>query len=172
MKQKKVFLLCGPSGAGKSTWVQSNIWAEGVPGVHCSRDKVRFSLVSEDEDYFSKEDLVFNTWIEKIQKALDDENGPDHVYIDATHLTHKSRTKVLRRLTGLENHWLVAVNFMTSLKLCLYHNNMRSGRERVPEKVIQNMWYSFRPVVVNNLEHFNEIINIETNEKWVGENNG
>lgn len=172
MKQKKVFLLCGPSGAGKSTWVQTENYAWGTPGVHCSRDKVRFSLVSENEDYFSKEDLVFDTWIAQIQKALDNVDGPNRVYIDATHLTEKARNKVLRRLNNLNQHQVIAVNFFTSLELCLYQNNMRSGREKVPETVIKNMFNSFRPAGPGEFYQYDKIVNIMTNEKWVGEKNG
>lgn len=147
--------MCGTSGAGKSTWVQEQIAANG--GVWCSRDQVRFSLLEDGEDYFAKEDLVVSTWINNIQAALDDENGPDDIYIDATHLNKKSRDKTLKAL-NLENTQVIAVNFIVPLDICLYRNDFRKGRAFVPRSVIRRMFYTFEPAT--EAEKFTEIINI------------
>ena len=64
---KKIYLLCGCPGSGKSTYAKAHI---DDKTAWISRDKVRFSMVSEDEEYFSKEKEVFNTFIKEIKKAI------------------------------------------------------------------------------------------------------
>ena len=147
--------MCGTPGAGKSTWVQEQIANSG--GVWCSRDQIRFSLLSENEDYFAKEDLVVSTWINNIQTAINDENGPDDIYIDATHLNKKSRNKTLNAL-NLNDTQLIAVNFNIPLEVCLYRNDFRKGRAFVPRSAIRRMFYTFEPAEKD--EGFAEIINI------------
>ena len=155
MKQKKVWLMCGVPGSGKSTWVQHQI--ANNEGVWCSRDKVRFSLLKDEDEYFAKEDLVFSTWINEIQSAINNKEGPDNIYVDATHLTPKARDKVLNKL-NLHTVELGAVNFILPLGTCLKRNSERSGRQLVPDSVIHNMYASFRPATVH--EGFITIINI------------
>ena len=95
MEKKRIFILSGPAGVGKTTWIKKQIAEHG--GIHVSRDEVRFSMVSEDEDYFAHEDEVFAEWIRQCQEAIDDDVNED-IYIDATHLNKKSRDKTLRRV--------------------------------------------------------------------------
>ena len=142
MKQKKVWLLSGLPGSGKSTWARQKIAENG--GVWCSRDEVRFSIVKENEEYFSHEDEVFNTWIKQINKALENPEVED-VYIDATHLNDKSRNKVLNRLTkNTDIEKIINVLFLTPLETCLERNKQRSRRAVVPEEVIRNMAKTFQ----------------------------
>ena len=142
MKQKKVWLLSGLPGSGKSTWARQKITENG--GVWCSRDEVRFSIVKENEEYFSHEDEVFNTWIKQINEALENPEVED-VYIDATHLNDKSRNKVLNRLTkNTDIEKITNVLFLTPLETCLERNKQRSGRAVVPEEVIRNMAKTFQ----------------------------
>ena len=68
MKLKKVWLMCGIPGSGKSTWIKKRLMENG--GIWISRDEVRFSMVKEDEDYFSKECEVFDKFISNICEAL------------------------------------------------------------------------------------------------------
>ena len=92
MKHKKVWLLSGVPGSGKTTWVKQQIAEKG--GVHCSRDEIRFSLLKEGEDYFAHEDEVVALWLEKVTNAINDPEV-ENIYVDATHLTEKSRASVL-----------------------------------------------------------------------------
>ena len=155
MKQKRVWLMCGPPGAGKSTWakrqltVPSNIWH--------SRDVIRFLLVQEDEEYFSKETEVVNLWTEAINASIEHPAFTD-IYVDATHLNPKARRKIINRLNLSDNISLCAVNFLTSLDKCLQQNSQRIGREIVPEEVLKNMYNSFIPA--SKAEGFSTIINI------------
>ena len=155
MKQQKVYMLAGIPGSGKSTWAKQQIAEHG--GVWCSRDAVRFSMVAEDEPYFSKEDAVFNSWISQILKAI--ESGED-VYIDATHINPGSRRKVLRWLrmkkSTLKNATLYGVNFLIPKEVCYMRNSQRTGREKVPNGVVRNFSMSFTPITTD--EGFDKII--------------
>ena len=152
MKQQKVFLLAGVPGSGKSTWIRQQIDIYG--GTWCSRDAVRFSMVKEDEPYFSQEDRVFQSWIAQIQNAI---NRGEDVYIDATHINANSRRKVLKRLK-LNGAELIGVNVMIPLNESIRRNNLREGREKVPESVITKMYYDFSPITM--IEGFDAITNI------------
>ena len=155
MKRKKVWLMCGTPGSGKSTWIQKQMKTN--PGAWCSRDAVRFSMVSEDEDYFARENEVFEAWIFSIQAAIAN-SAIENVYIDATNLNEKSRDKVLNRL-NLENMTLCAVNFTVPLEECIRRNDLREGRAKVPRSVIRRMHFSFVPVNITD-KRFSEIINV------------
>lgn len=164
MKHKKVYLTCGPAGSGKSTWVKKKIEKEG--GVWCSRDNVRFSLLEEDDNYFAKEKEVFKKWIKEIQNALNDENGPENIFIDATHLDEKSRNKVLDKLNLSNVNSLIPVNFYTVLGNCLYYNHFRKGRERIPDDVIIDMHKRFSPATNKEKYSYNTIINCINGEVY------
>jgi hypothetical protein len=64
--------MCGCPASGKSTWIKERFNED--TDAWCSRDKIRFSMVNEEEEYFSKENEVFDTWIYTIQAAIYDEN--------------------------------------------------------------------------------------------------
>lgn len=140
MKQKTVWLLSGIPGSGKSTWARNKALQNG--GVWCSRDEVRFSMLNENDSYFSQEDRVFQSWIANINNALNMEDVKD-VYVDATHLTDKSRNKTRRRLNHKNIDKIVNVIFDVPLEVCLERNAQRTGRAAVPEDVIKNMYNSF-----------------------------
>ena len=139
MKRKKVYVLSGPPGSGKSTWVRNNI----TPGSEwISRDNVRFSIVSEGEEYFSHEDEVFDTFIAYINQTL--ENPDIHtIYVDATHLNQRSRNKTLRRVRKDNIDELNCVCFMTPIEVWQARNSLRTGRSKVPVRAINNMVNSF-----------------------------
>ena len=85
-----LYLMCGIPGSGKSTWIKQNkIESDAV----ISRDVVRFSLVKEHEEYFSKETEVFYTFVDQINEAID--KGTSTIFVDATHINENSRNKVL-----------------------------------------------------------------------------
>ena len=84
----KLGIMCGVPGSGKSTWLKDK-----KDVLVISRDAIRFQLVKENEEYFSKEKQVFKTFIKTIQDALDSNTTPHAIYIDATHITKKSRVR-------------------------------------------------------------------------------
>lgn len=152
MKLKKVWLMCGIPGSGKSTWIQKEIANHG--GVWCSRDAVRFSMLSDSDEYFAHEDEVFLQWIETIKEAL---QNPDveNIYVDATHLNDRSRNKVLNCLPKDNIDEIINVVFQVPIHIAIERNEKREGREKVPKSVIRRMFYSFqmpsenRTIIIN-----------------------
>lgn len=137
---KRVYLMCGPAGSGKTTWAKK--MATATQATIISRDDVRFSLVKEDEPYFSKEDEVYATFIQKINDALID-SWSEEIYIDSTNLTPKARKRLINQLQFAPGDQLIAVVVMPELETVLAQNRNRTGRQRVPDSVVENMWYSF-----------------------------
>lgn len=158
MKQKTVFLLCGIPASGKSTWARAHM----TPTTEwISRDKVRFSIVREDEEYFSHEDEVFDTFIAYINQTLENPEV-DTIFIDATHISKGARRKVLSRIRKQNIAELNCVWFDVSLDTCLARNHLRTGRERVPETAIENM-YKSKTYPSKTEEGFNTIFIIDEN---------
>lgn len=131
--------MCGASGSGK-TWFAKNKLMKGSRWGYISRDEVRFSIVKDDEDYFSHEKEVFNKFVEKIAAELN--WFSDNVVADATHLNWGSRRKLLKALEkyiSLEEVDVIPVVIEAKLEDILERNKLRSGRARVPEEVIRRM---------------------------------
>ena len=139
--KKILYIMCGISGSGKSTFVKNNLKENEV---WISRDKIRFSLVKENEKYFSKENLVYKTFVEEIQKCLDDKEIKA-VYADATHLNEKSRLKLLNSLKLNKDIFIIPIYFTVSLNTALNRNCNRTGREFIPEMVIKNQLSNYTP---------------------------
>ena len=141
MEKKRIFILSGPAGVGKTTWVKKQIAEHG--GIHISRDKVRFDMVSEDEDYFAREDEVFNEWIRQCQEAIDEDVHKD-IYIDATHISDRSRAKTINCLNiNRDAVMLICVRVVVPIEVCKYRNSLREGRAKVPEDVINKMYQRY-----------------------------
>ena len=151
MGRKKLYLMCGPAGSGKSTWIRCN--ANAGTSAHISRDRIRFKMVKEDEYYFSRENEVYMEFTRQIMKAITCE-WVDEVYVDATHLTKKSREKLVREIDNVCIPFdLIAVIVKPELEQCIEQNAQRSGREFVPETVIRNMYKSFQHPLKDNLNY-------------------
>ena len=136
-----LYILCGVPGSGKSTWACKKVEELGASKVAwVSRDKIRFSLLKPNEDYFAHEDEVRSIFIKEVQKAISDE--VEYIIADATHLTPKSRRSLVNQLT-LSNTEIVYVCFMIPLEEAQKRNAKRSGRTLVPETIICKMYSSF-----------------------------
>lgn len=145
MNKKNVFMVCGVPGSGKSTWVEEKASFYGDKAAHISRDKIRFALLKDGDDYFSKEQKVFKEFIKQINKAIKSDDKTV-IFIDATHLNEKSRYKVLDKL-DLSNTILHTANFICSLDFCLANNEKRdkNSRSYVDPKVIKEMYKAYQP---------------------------
>jgi predicted kinase len=151
---KKIYLLCGCPGSGKSTYAKAHI---DDKSAWISRDKIRFSMVSEDEEYFSKEKEVFNAFIKEIKKAIMNDLI-ENIYIDATHINEASRNNLLDKILWSVRDELNVIYFDTPLDICLKRNSNRSGRERVPDSVITRMFKSSRIPTNNEKYKYKNII--------------
>ena len=157
-----LYVMCGCPGSGKTTYANKHI-IKNKNTIYISRDEIRFKLVPEDTEYFSKETEVFNTFIDKISKNLLIGNN---VIADATHLNEKSRTKLFNALwenVDLSKIKVVGIVMRTPLKECIRRNNLRKGtRSYVPLNALRRMYYSFRePTYKEYNKIFDEIIAIE-----------
>ena len=151
---KNLFVLVGVSGSGKSTLAKKIAKELGASAKIISRDEVRFSMVAEDEEYFSKENEVFKEFIHQIKESL---NTNQNTIVDATHLNCGSRTKLLRAIgADLEGVAVYAVVVLNDLEIILKQNRERKGRAYVPESVIKNMYATFESPTLE--EGFKEIM--------------
>ena len=91
MKPKTLWIICGIPSSGKITFIQK--YSKNCSKCKIiSRDKIRFSFLKKGDEYFDKEDLIFNRFGEKIKKAL---TIYDNVIADATHLNEQLRIELL-----------------------------------------------------------------------------
>ena len=131
----KIMLMCGIPGSGKTTIAKKMI---NNSIKYISRDEIRFSMLGENDEYFSKEKEVFEEYINQINNAL--RNGYD-VIADATHLSKGSRAKVLNRLT-VKPDTVIVTCVCVSLETALERNSKRAGLAKVPESQIRRMAHS------------------------------
>lgn len=132
----RLFVMCGIPGSGKTYFCKNQIKGNFK---YVSRDEIRFSLLGEDDEYFSKETEVFKLFVHSIEEGL--EKGLD-VYADATHLNPGSRAKLLNCIDNAKE--VNAIYFNVPLDLILKQNRQRGGRAYVPEDQIENMAKSYR----------------------------
>lgn len=152
-----LYVVCGAPGLGKSTWVQTHlaIFNDIRKTRWVSRDAIRFSLVGEDESYFSRENEVYNEFIHQIKEGL---KNHEIVIADATHLGIASRRKLLNSLGNniRKNTKVVAIVITGSLEKALEQNEMRQGtRSYVPPAQVERMYNIFRAPTFK--EDFDEI---------------
>ena len=141
MEKSKIYLMCGIPGAGKSTYLKTRF--TNIPCI-ISRDKIRFTLVREDEEYFSHENEVYKEFIEQIKEALKFET---EVFVDATHLNEASRAKTLRSLgKSLKDVEVNIIWVRVPLEVALAQNENRIGtRSYIPKSVIRRMYSQVTP---------------------------
>ena len=156
MKMKnKLYIMSGCPGSGKTTMAKKRFpWAKYV-----SRDEIRFSMVPEGDEYFSREDEVFEKFVEEINEGL---RRSVDVVADATHLNTASRLKLLYSLDLDRDKTLVElICVQPPLKVCLEQNEKRKGtRSYVPREIVKRMYYTFSMPSFNDPCHFDAI------EKW------
>lgn len=141
-----LYILCGIPGCGKTTWTRKkmgeNTSSTDQKWVYVSRDEVRFSMVKEEEDYFSKEKQVFDEFVNRLCGNLSDA-WVQNVIADATHVNEISRNKLInairRKRPNLPLH-ITMVYFDIPLEVCKFRNAKREGRARIPDDVMNKMY--------------------------------
>lgn len=151
----KIYMVCGIPGAGKSTWLKKH-----GNGLVVSRDEIRFKLLGENDEYFSKEKDVFEEYVNTIQTLINI-NHKGRIYMDATHLNPISRKKVMSRLKLKKGNELYAIYFDVPLEVCLERNKKRTGRSYVPEDVIKDFHRNF--IAPRKDENFMGIFKVDEN---------
>lgn len=156
----KLILMMGQPGSGKSTFLK-NLKLDKTYKV-ISRDAIRFSLIQEDDEYFSKESEVFSTFTKDIELAS---YCNDYVFADATHLNRPSRRKLLSNIcislfSEIDILWI-----KTPLKVSLSRNEKRIGtRAYVPPYQIKKMFYNMTaPTIEEGFAHI-YVYDFYTNE--------
>lgn len=134
-KQKTAFVVVGIPGSGKSTWIRAHMNPE--IDTHISRDQIRFALLNDEDEYFEAEQKVRQFYFQEIEKVTGDGHTDDCVFIDATHLTPKSREITMRHIAAGTR--IIALYFHVPIGTALERNSQRSGRARVPDNVIYRM---------------------------------
>ena len=156
--KKHLYLMMGVPGSGKSTYAK-NILKDG--DIYISRDEIRYSLLTEEDDYFAKENEVIKTFIDNIDKSLVNEEYCGDVYADATHLSPKSRAQVLNQLKNKDK--VSAIYLDIPLDLILERNAQRKGRALVPENVVRRMYNSI--ILPTKAEGIEKLTIIDENQK-------
>ena len=132
-----LYLMCGVPGAGKSTFLKNKIKKDNT--IVISRDKIRFSIVKPDEEYFSHEDEVLEIFWKQINEAL---TAGNDTFVDQTSLTPRARKWLLQHVEGYTYANIIWID--EDLETCLERNEMRRGtRAHVPESVIRRMYNQF-----------------------------
>ena len=137
--KKHLYLMMGVPGSGKSTYAK-NILKYG--DIYVSRDEIRYSLLTDEDDYFAKENEVIKTFIESIDKSLVMEEHCGDVFADATHLSPKGRAQVLKQLKNKDRVSVIYLDI--PLNVILERNAKRTGRALVPEDVVRRMYNSIQ----------------------------
>lgn len=141
MVKSKLYLMMGIPGSGKSTYLATRF---SQPPIVISRDAIRFSMVSEEEEYFSKENAVYAEFINQIKEGL---KFNQNVYADATHLNETSRAKTLRSLgESLKDVEVNVIWVRVPVEVAIQQNENRKGtRSYVPKSVIRRMHSQVTP---------------------------
>ena len=134
-----IYMMVGAAGAGKSTYIKNHF----PDAFDVSRDRARFDIMAKykTDDYFAHEKEAFNTYINRINSAI--ERECETVVLDATHLTPKSRKKVLCRINIPKDAKLYAVVVRPTLEKHIKQNAQRTGKAFVPVDAIVKQYNSY-----------------------------
>lgn len=139
---RKILFLIGIPASGKSTFAKELVRRD--PSYkRVNKDDLRYMTHDEDFQKFDKkkEEYIVKVRDLLITQALD---GGFNVVVDDTNIAgkHLARVQEIAEKWGRENNCPVTVEqklFDTPLDECLRRNAERTGRERVPNKVIKDM---------------------------------
>ena len=150
--------MCGIPGSGKTTYLKNNTKVNNNSIV--SRDAIRIKLLKEKygekyqnkELYFNCEKEVYKEFKQKIHQIL---NKYGKVFVDATNINIKSRKKLFNILP--EDCSIILLFFNIKLEKAIERNAKRTGIERVPDKVITNMYQNLEPPTYSEDDRINGI---------------
>lgn len=134
----KLCLMIGVPGSGKSTFAKNHL----LNITYISRDEIRFSLISDEDEYFAKEYEVFALYVQKIREGL---MRGETVVADSTNLNEAARKKLFNAIGNKQFYekYKVEKTFIymdIPLTVCRVQNLLRTGRAVVPDRVIDSMY--------------------------------
>ena len=149
----KVIIMVGIPASGKDTIIEelTNKAKEDKMNTDIrfypfSRDKIRFSLLKEGEDYFSHEEEVEKIFYSSIKNKIMELANSDtytaahsYIIVNATHISKASRKKLMKRIACNAKVEYYALFTNTKVSTALERNRKREGLARVPDNVIYNM---------------------------------
>ena len=148
----KMYVMIGAPGCGKSTYIKNHIKDNEIV---ISRGTIRFSMLKDEDEYFSKEKQVYDEFIKQINAAIADETD---FYVDQTSLNRGARNKLFSRLEKRPEQ-VIGIYFNTPLETILQRNAQRTGRALVPEDAVINMYNSIQEPIM--AEGFTDIWEVE-----------
>ena len=135
---KNIWIMAGCPGSGK-TYYAKNTLMGNENWFYISRDEVRYSMLKDNDEYFSKETEVYKEFMRRINDIIMNEKDYN-IIADATHLNTASRMKLINHLNMTDNINFYVVWMKTPETICQQRNKLRSGRACVPEDALHNMY--------------------------------
>lgn len=155
---KVLFLMVGIQGSGKST-IATTIANMLGNSIYVSRDRIRFSLLDNTQNYFDNEKQVFDEYVHWINTAIENDEIK-YVFADATHINQKSRNKILNKL-NLSDVDIIPIFVNTPIETCLERNKLREGLSRVPDSAIKDMNSRLEPPTYNEKYKYKYILELK-----------
>lgn len=134
MKKGTLTIMVGIPASGKSYFARH--YSEATGAVWVSRDKVREELFPDPDYSIRQEYDVQQEYYRRLIDALDKGND---VIADSTNLTPQRRRALVVKV-GAHAKNIVAVCLDVGCKIAIPRNWARTGKERVPDKVIRSMY--------------------------------
>lgn len=145
--------MCGIPGSGKSYFAQNCPFLKDCLVI--SRDKIRFPLLKEEDEYFKYEKIVKTMFIAGINQAL--MSGLD-VIADQASLTIAARRRFKSQVKGYNEINVIWVD--APIYDCIERDKGREGRAYVGSNLINTMYTDFEPPSIK--EGFNNIYRYDT----------
>lgn len=152
-----LFVMCGVPGSTKSTWAHEFMKSR-MNIAYVSRDEIRLATITDNEQYFSHEDEVYEKFINEIVMMI---SSAVDTIADATHLSIGARKKLINALTakGLtpDKYQIIFVYMDVPVEDCIQRDQLRTGRAHVTESVIRRMYSQLTVPTINEFLNVKEV---------------
>ena len=135
---RTIMILRGLPGCGKSTFAKELLKKEPDRWKRINRDDLR-GMIDDGEFSPTKEEFIRSIESQLIRSAVRD--GFD-VILDNTNLVPTTVKRVHNLAEGLGDIKIIEKGFNVSIEDCHKRNQLRTGRARVPDDVINKMAHS------------------------------